>query len=113
MIMKDDRYEKRDRGSDEEMDDARTVRSARTQRTSKTSKTARTSKSKATTAAGSGKTGRAIVKAKGTNKLEPFAYWPLDRKMLNRRAAKRKDAKKGLLHVVKSKASKKGKKAQR
>lgn len=113
MIIKDDRYEKRDRGSDEEMDDARTVRSARTQRTSKTSKTARTSKSKATTAAGSGKTGRAIVKAKGTNKLEPFAYWPLDRKMLNRRAAKRKDAKKGLLHVVKSKASKKGKKAQR
>lgn len=37
---------------------------------------------------------------KGTSKVEPYAYWPLDRKLLNRRAAKKTDAAKGLSNLV-------------
>ncbi|XP_059075817.1 uncharacterized protein LOC131047356 isoform X2 [Cryptomeria japonica] len=37
---------------------------------------------------------------KKEGKLEPYAYWPLDRKMLNRREEKRAIAKKGLSSVV-------------
>ncbi|QDZ25086.1 NUC173 domain-containing protein [Chloropicon primus] len=111
LIIKDDKYEKRERGSDEEMDDRRSVRSGRTARTSRTSKSGATMKTNRTSKTHA--SGKTIVKTKGTKKLEPFAYWPMDRKMLNRRAAKRKDAKKGLLHVVKSKGAKKGKKSNR
>ena len=111
LIIKDDKYEKRERGSDEEMDDRRSVRSGRTARTSRTSKSGATMKTNRTSKTHA--SGKTIVKTKGTKKLEPFAYWPMDRKMLNRRAAKRKDAKKGLLHVVKSKGAKKGKKSKR
>ena len=39
--------------------------------------------------------------------LEPFAYWPLDRKMLNRRKAKQRVAERELQNVVKRKAAKK------
>ncbi|KAL0054199.1 hypothetical protein WJX82_005285 [Trebouxia sp. C0006] len=39
---------------------------------------------------------------KGASKVEPYAYWPLDRKMLNRRAGKQAAAKKGLERVVKA-----------
>jgi len=39
------------------------------------------------------------VKREG--KLEPYAYWPLDAKMLNRREEKRSIAKKGLANVMK------------
>ena len=44
-------------------------------------------------------------KAQGDAKkgaLEPFAYWPMDRKMLNRRKAKQKVAQKELGKVVRS-----------
>ena len=37
---------------------------------------------------------------KGSSKVEPYAYWPLDRKMLNRRSAKQTSAKRGLDQVV-------------
>ena len=37
---------------------------------------------------------------KGTAKVEPFAYWPLDRRMTNRRVSKAKQAKDGLDKVV-------------
>ena len=37
---------------------------------------------------------------KGSSKVEPYAYWPLDRKMLNKRPAKKADAAKGLSRVV-------------
>ena len=37
---------------------------------------------------------------KGSSKVEPYAYWPLDRKMLNRRSAKQTTAKRGLDQVV-------------
>lgn len=40
--------------------------------------------------------------AKGSSKVEPYAYWPLDRNMLNRRAQKTRGAKKGLDKVVKA-----------
>lgn len=37
---------------------------------------------------------------KGKSKVEPFAYWKMDRKMLNKRAHKRTSASKGLSSVV-------------
>ncbi len=40
------------------------------------------------------------VKKEG--KLDPYAYWPLDPKMLNRREAKRTAARKGMASVIKS-----------
>ena len=45
----------------------------------------------------------------GTSKAEPYAYWLLDRKLLNRRASKQAAAKKGLssiLHAAKAGAAK-------
>ena len=33
--------------------------------------------------------------------MEPYAYWPLDRKLLNRRPGKKADAVQGLARVVK------------
>lgn len=52
---------------------------------------------------------------KGASKVEPYAYWPLDRKLLNRRADKRADASKGLHRVVKGAKGgvKRGAKAKR
>ena len=87
------------------MDDSRSHRSGKSARSGKSGRTAGTARTARTNK--TARTDRSIVRAKGTKKLEPFAYWPMDRKMLNRRAAKRKDAKKGLLGVVKSKANKK------
>ena len=39
-------------------------------------------------------------KAPFSPQVEPYAYWPLDRKMLNRRNAKKAEAKRGLSEVV-------------
>jgi len=39
---------------------------------------------------------------KGNSKVEPYAYWPLDRKLLNRRVQKTRTAKAGLDRVVKA-----------
>ena len=52
---------------------------------------------------------------KGSSKVEPYAYWPLDRKMLNRRPQKKAAAQKGLEHIVKAVKSgaSKGRKAKR
>lgn len=46
--------------------------------------------------------------AQGKKKLEPFAYWPLDPKMLNRREGKRADARKGMADVLKTGKKKRG-----
>jgi ribosomal RNA-processing protein 12 len=46
--------------------------------------------------------------ARGKKKLEPFAYWPLDPKMLNRREGKRADARKGMSDVLKTGKKKRG-----
>jgi ribosomal RNA-processing protein 12 len=37
---------------------------------------------------------------KGGSRVEPYAYWPLDRKLLNRRAQKTRSAKQGLDRIV-------------
>ena len=52
---------------------------------------------------------------KGKSSVEPYAYWPMDRKLLNRRSSKQAAAKKGLQGVVKgAKAgAAKGRKAKR
>jgi ribosomal RNA-processing protein 12 len=52
---------------------------------------------------------------KGNSKVEPYAYWPLDRKMLNRRVQKTKSAKSGLDRVVSAAkaGTAKGQKAKR
>ena len=38
---------------------------------------------------------------KGNSKLEPFAYWPLDKRLNNRRPDKQAAAKSGLASIVK------------
>lgn len=37
---------------------------------------------------------------KGGAKVEPYAYWPLDRRLMNRRQQKAKGAKQGLDKIV-------------
>ncbi len=37
---------------------------------------------------------------KGSSRVEPYAYWPLDRKLLNRRPGKKAAAEQGLQRVV-------------
>ena len=49
------------------------------------------------------------VKRKG--KLEPYAYWPLDRKMMSRRPEQRAAARKGMASVVKMTKKLEGKSA--
>jgi ribosomal RNA-processing protein 12 len=48
---------------------------------------------------GKGQTGGDVS---GRSKVEPYAYWPLDRKLLNRRPAKKAAAKQGLDRVVRA-----------
>ena len=52
---------------------------------------------------------------KGSAKVEPYAYWPLDRRLMNRRQQKSKGAKQGLDKIVKAAAegATKGRKAKR
>lgn len=59
--------------------------------------------------------GRAGGDTKGASRVEPYAYWPLDRKMLNRRPAKKAAAEQGLDAVVRAAKSgaAKGRKAKR
>lgn len=61
-------------------------------------------------------TGEEYVNKKGTSqgdvkrkgKLDPYAYWPLDQKMLNRREGKKSVARKGLARVLKEPNKMKG-----
>ena len=52
---------------------------------------------------------------KGSAKVEPYAYWPLDRRLMNRRQQKSKGAKKGLDKIVAAakEGAAKGQKAKR
>ena len=50
---------------------------------------------------------------KGKSKVEPYAYWPLDRKMLNRRTAKKSEATQGLTDIVSTSGNKWKNKKQR
>merc|ERR1719515_451675 len=102
LIVREERDGKRRRDDSEDdsdggSDGGRTARTARTARTSNTRRTSRTELSR-------GDKFRS-KKAQGDAKkgaLEPFAYWPMDRKMLNRRKAKQKVAQKELGKVVRS-----------
>ena len=73
----------------------------------KTSKTALTHTGDRYKAKGGGD-----VRKKG-EKLQPYAYWPLDAKLLNRRNSKRGEARETLSGVVKGSAVLRGKKARR
>ncbi|BDA46153.1 RRP12-like protein [Coccomyxa sp. Obi] len=46
--------------------------------------------------------GKAGGDQKGSSRVEPYAYWPLDRKMLNRRPSKKKEAQEGLDQMVRA-----------
>jgi ribosomal RNA-processing protein 12 len=48
---------------------------------------------------------------KRKDKLEPYAYWPLDRKMMSRRPEHRAAARKGMASVVKMTKKLEGKSA--
>lgn len=48
------------------------------------------------------KKSKAVGDVKKDGKLDPYAYWPLDPKILNRRDAKRNAARKGMSSVMKS-----------
>ena len=107
-----DKYERRDVGVSGEGgpgdEDARSRRSARTQNRAASSRgggsrggvSAQRPRAASTTGARSRVLGGSRFKSKGgaggdvkgKGRVEPFAYWPLDRKMLNRRAAKRRSA---------------------
>jgi ribosomal RNA-processing protein 12 len=52
---------------------------------------------------------------KGNSRVEPYAYWPLDRNMLNRRPQKKAGAREGLEKIVSAAraGAKKGAKAKR
>jgi ribosomal RNA-processing protein 12 len=76
-------------------------------KTNKTSKTALTHTGDRYKAKGGGD-----VRKKG-EKLQPYAYWPLDAKLLNRRNSKRGEARETLSGVVKGSAVLRGKKARR
>ncbi|KAL3830065.1 hypothetical protein ACJIZ3_018867 [Penstemon smallii] len=105
IIREDGKYKKTDRKSKQEMpsDNNLDVRSkAGSQTSSRNDK-----KRRKTSETGWAYTGKeyASKKAGGDvkrkDKLEPYAYWPLDRKMVSRRPEHRAAARKGMASVVK------------
>lgn len=48
---------------------------------------------------------------KKKDKMEPYAYWPLDRKLLNRRSDRKASARKGMASVMKATKKLEGKSA--
>jgi ribosomal RNA-processing protein 12 len=91
--------------TDGTMRSGRTTRTARTARTDRTGKAGETGKTARGENRHSADAYRAKKGAKGdvrdkSRKLEPYAYWPLDPKLLNRRASKKAAAKDGLARVV-------------
>ena len=80
-------------------------KSGKTKRTTNTNKSTKTNKTTKTSATHTGDRykakGGGDVRRKG-EKLQPYAYWPLDAKLLNRRNSKRGEARDTLSGVVKS-----------
>ena len=109
IVEENDR--KRARDDDEEDEDGATRRtfgtrkSGKTKRTTNTNKSTKTNKTTKTSATHTGDRykakGGGDVRRKG-EKLQPYAYWPLDAKLLNRRNSKRGQARDTLSGVVKS-----------
>lgn len=130
LIVEERHGGKRKRGDDDEQfDDARslgarsnvsrartaktrgTARSCETARTDRTGRSQKTDRKNGKTAKGENKHAADAYRAKKGAKgdvrdtrrtLEPYAYWPLDPKLLNRRASKRATAKDGLASVVRN-----------
>lgn len=72
---------------------------------SRPGKTRKTNESKSWAYTGdeyASKKSKAVGDVKKDGKLDPYAYWPLDPKILNRREAKRNAARKGMGSVMKS-----------
>ena len=124
LVITEEREYAGKRKREDDDDDGRSVgarsnvsrRTAKTQGTMRSGKTARTTKTTRTTRSGKTARGenrhsadvyRAKKGARGDaqgkdRKLEPYAYWQLDPKLLNRRASKKAAAKDGLARVVRN-----------
>ena len=126
IVEENDRKRARDDDdNDDDDDDGATRRtfgtrkSGKTKRTTGTNRSTKTNKTAKTSATHTGDRykakGGGDVRRKG-EKLQPYAYWPLDAKLLNRRNSKRGEARDTLSGVVKSSKESgifRGKKARR
>jgi ribosomal RNA-processing protein 12 len=124
IVEENDRKRARDDDDDDDDDGATrrtfgTRKSGKTKRTMGTNKSTKTNKTAKTSATHTGDRykakGGGDVRRKG-EKLQPYAYWPLDAKLLNRRNSKRGEARDTLSGVVKSSKDSgifRGKKARR
>ena len=109
IVEENDRKRARDDGEEDEDGATRrtfgTRKSGKTKRTTNTNKSTKTNKTTKTSATHTGDRykakGGGDVRRKG-EKLQPYAYWPLDAKLLNRRNSKRGEARDTLSGVVKS-----------
>uniref|UniRef100_A0A803NT89 RRP12-like protein n=1 Tax=Cannabis sativa TaxID=3483 RepID=A0A803NT89_CANSA len=101
MIIQEEGNQKMERSFEPESDRKSEAGSRRSASTKKTQKRQKTSDS------GWAYTGNEYANKKAggdlqkKDKLEPYAYWPLDRKMMSRRPEHRASAKKGMASVVK------------
>lgn len=98
--------------SDDSDDDTRSKTASQVSKSSKKSQ-----KRQKTEKAGWAYTGGEYVNKKASgdmtrkDKLEPYAFWPLDRKMMSRRSEHRETAKKGMASVVRMTRKLEGKSA--
>lgn len=103
LVIREGGKPKRERSDDHDSDEDKTeVRSYVSTNSKKTQKRRKMSESSGWAYTGNeygSKKARGDVKKKG--KLEPYAYWPLDRKMLSRRPEHRAAARRGMGSVVK------------
>ena len=125
IVEENDRKRAREDDDNDDDDDGATRRtfgtrkSGKTKRTTGTNRSTKTNKTAKTSATHTGDRykakGGGDVRRKG-EKLQPYAYWPLDAKLLNRRNSKRGEARDTLSGVVKSSKDSgifRGKKARR
>ncbi|XP_062091199.1 uncharacterized protein LOC133797338 [Humulus lupulus] len=111
MIIQEEGKPKMEKPSDPESDRKSEAGSRRSTNSKKTQKRQKTSDS------GWAYTGNEYANKKAggdlqkKDKLEPYAYWPLDRKMMSRRPEHRASAKKGMASVVKMTKKLEGKSA--
>lgn len=102
LVVHEGERQKKDKSYDHESDEDKSeIRSFASTNSKKTQKRRKTTDSgwAYTGKEYASKKARGDVKKKG--KLEPYAYWPLDRKMLSRRPEHRAAARKGMSSVVK------------
>jgi ribosomal RNA-processing protein 12 len=96
IIVRDERDKRKKKpvSRDDEADDRASVRS-------------QSVKKRKTSSSGWAYTGHEYISRKASgdltkkDKMEPYAYWPLDRKLLNRRSDRKASARKGMTSVMK------------